>query len=242
MNLIKIKKKKLPDFIRKSPLFADNSDSEYVYVPELFLLENNKVTNISEYKKLFGAVKYFMLKYPNSLKRFQSKNEDEVLEFLLPNRDQEEEKTQIQKIKKEICEKNKKEIIEDYNEINISFETEKINEESYKLYMILKAYGEEKKFYINNLNNFQEFSNNLLQDGSDILKGYAEDIDFGSFLVKMKYPFNRGVTFEFNEGFGIFNIKTLTIYTGTEDFDYLAGEASELSYQIEEMNIEEFFD
>jgi len=234
MDLIKIKKKKLPDFIKKSPLFADNADTEYVYVPELFLLENNKVTNISEYKKLFAAVKYFMLKYPNSLKRFQSKNEDEVLEFLLPNRDQEEEKTQIQKIKKEICERNKKEIIKDYNEINIFFE---IDKESYKLYMILKAYGEEKKFYIKNLNDFQRWGDYLIQDGSDILNDEAEDIDFGSFVVKMEYPFNNGVTFEFNEGFGIFNIKTLTIYTGTEDFEYLAGNVFETNEEIEQMNI-----
>uniref|UniRef100_A0A6C0AE36 Uncharacterized protein n=1 Tax=viral metagenome TaxID=1070528 RepID=A0A6C0AE36_9ZZZZ len=230
MDLIKIKKKKLPGFIKNSDFFRDNSDNEYVYIPKLFLVKNDKVTNILEYKKLFPVIKYFMLEFPESMTKFQKENEDAVLEFLLPNRDQDEEKKQIEKIKKNI--------IKNYNEKYVFFEIEDLKITSqgffYKLFMNLKDYGQIIKIYLENQDsdNFEKFYSYLTIDGRYIKAGSTKNIQFENFLIKMEEPFNNGVTFELNE---IKNhIKNLTIFLNTEEYEELYNSVESIYYFLRE--------
>lgn len=89
--MLKIKKSKLPEFIRISPNYTDIEDKEYVYIPKNIDLDVNykKIKNINDYSKILEIVKYFNLKLPKSLKKFQEdiKNQDELLLFLLEKKD-----------------------------------------------------------------------------------------------------------------------------------------------------------
>uniref|UniRef100_A0A6C0AE62 Uncharacterized protein n=1 Tax=viral metagenome TaxID=1070528 RepID=A0A6C0AE62_9ZZZZ len=89
--MLKIKKSKLPEFIKISPNYKDIDDKEYVYIPKNIDLDVNykKIENINDYSKIIEIVKYFNLKLPKSLKKFQEdiKNQDALLLFLLQKKD-----------------------------------------------------------------------------------------------------------------------------------------------------------
>ena len=81
----RIKRKKLPDFLKNSSILDDLQDDEgYVIIPERYR-KDTTVNSITDYINLLDTVTYFLVKIPKEIKKFEKdpKNENEILLSLL---------------------------------------------------------------------------------------------------------------------------------------------------------------
>lgn len=86
--MFSIIKNKLPKFIKKSNIFRDIEDEELVFIPKNINIEKLKINSIENYIKMLQTIQYFNLDMPTTMKNFikLKNNEDEILMYLLPRK------------------------------------------------------------------------------------------------------------------------------------------------------------
>lgn len=177
-DLLKIKKKKLPKFIRKSLLFE--KEDKYVYIPA-YILEAGfpeEVKNMEDYKKLLKIVGYFGLEIPRTIEEFEidPKNENLILQYLWSNYNDPFFKLYLDKFK---------------NKVTFEFDVRIEDMIHIKLYVIEKCttielsiyYDKNIGFFSYLLNKLKKYS--LKQKNIVLFKDYESIIDINNGDVHM---------------------------------------------------------
>uniref|UniRef100_A0A6C0AD10 Uncharacterized protein n=1 Tax=viral metagenome TaxID=1070528 RepID=A0A6C0AD10_9ZZZZ len=84
-----IKISDLPEYAKNSNMYEGMDEDEKVEIPPKFLIYDEKINSFKEYKRLIRSYNYFLSDLSDEIIKFQKnpENEDDVLEFLIKNKD-----------------------------------------------------------------------------------------------------------------------------------------------------------
>uniref|UniRef100_A0A6C0AE05 Uncharacterized protein n=1 Tax=viral metagenome TaxID=1070528 RepID=A0A6C0AE05_9ZZZZ len=86
--MLKLKYKNFPEYLKESDFYKNLTSKDSIYIPEENFKKDNSVNSLEDFKQLFKTINFFGLDYPEQMKKYFNKNNEEIFDYYYKNIDE----------------------------------------------------------------------------------------------------------------------------------------------------------